>query len=155
HLSAGRGGIGATGSVTSPSIAATGQVSLDTTGGIGASNHPVLFDAVATPAAGAVGTTTPPGGGAYISALGALSLGNSHTATALPEVTASAGLTLAPDALIDTGTGTISLAAGVNPDGMGSSTGGKLVIAGGATVVSDNAGSTAITLRGSDIDISA
>src|SRR5262245_20269566 len=66
----------------------------------------------------------------------------------------SAGaLTVAEGALLDTGTGTLALAADVNADGTGNSNSGELVIARGATVVSANAGSSAITLRGAAIDI--
>jgi hypothetical protein len=71
------------------------------------------------------------------------------------DLKAAGPLTVLPYALLETGAGTISLAAGVNADGTGSSTGGKLSIGSGATVVSDNAGSDAISLRGTDIDIAS
>src|SRR5262249_52871571 len=66
----------------------------------------------------------------------------------------SAGaLTVAEGALLATGAGTLALAAGVDADGTGSSDGGVLFIADGATVGSANAGPDAITLRGADIEI--
>ena len=153
RLSAGKGGIVAIGGATTPSLASTGLVTLDTPAGIGASDHRILFDAMATPAAVTVGASRAPGGAVYLGGLGALTLGDVRTADAPLDVTAVAGLTVAPRAQLDTGASTISLAAGVNPDGTGSSTGGKLTIAAGASVASANAGSDAITLRGSDIDI--
>src|SRR5262249_47878353 len=114
--------------------------------------------------------------GVYLGGLGALTLAGVRTAAAPLDVTAAAGLTVAPDAqlltgagtialtaaagltmaqgaLLMTGTGTISLAAGGNADGTGSTGGGTLSIGAGATVVSDDAGGDAITLRGSDVDI--
>jgi hypothetical protein len=69
------------------------------------------------------------------------------------DLTAAGALTVASGALLETGTGKISLAAGVNADGTGSSGGGVLSIGHGATVVSDNTDSDAIILRGSDINI--
>ena len=54
---------------------------------------------------------------------------------------------------METGTGTIALAAGIKADGTASSGGGTLTIAAGATVASDNTGTSAITLRGSDLAI--
>ena len=69
------------------------------------------------------------------------------------DLTAAGALTVDRQALLDTGTGTISLAADVNADGTGNSNSGVLFIASGATVVSDNPGSSAITLRGAAINI--
>jgi sugar lactone lactonase YvrE len=69
------------------------------------------------------------------------------------DLEAAGDLTVAPGAPLDTGMGTIALTAGVNADGTASSTGGELFIGSGATVVSDNTDSSAITLRGSDVDI--
>src|SRR5262249_48752202 len=132
-------------------IDSTGRVSFDTPGGVGAAAHRITFDA--TPASVAVGGATAPAGGAYLGGLGALTLGDVRTANAPLDVTAAAGRPVAPNALIDTGRGTIALAAGVNGEGTGNSS-GTLRIAGGATVVSDNAGADAITLRGADLDIS-
>ena len=126
----------ATGGDATPSISGTGQVTLNTTTDISASDHRILFDAAATPAAVTVGASRAPGGAVYLGGLGALTLGDLHTADAPLDVTAAVGLTVAPRAQLDTGEGTISLAAGVNPDGTGSSTGGKLAVAAGATVVS-------------------
>jgi hypothetical protein len=82
-------------------------------------------------------------------------LDTSHAAVGQGNVDlrAAGWLTVAPNALLDTGTGTIALAADVNADGTGNSNSGVLFIARGATVVSDNAGRDAITLRGADIDI--
>ena len=152
HLIAGTGGIVATGGGTAASIASTGQVILDTSGGIGSSTGRVLFDAAATPARVIVGTTGAPGRGVYLGGLGALTLGGVHTNAPL-DVTAVGDLTLASFASVETGTGTIALAAGVNADGTVSSGGGTLTIAAGATVESDNTGTSAITLRGSHLAI--
>src|SRR5262249_6946861 len=69
------------------------------------------------------------------------------------DLRAAGPLTVAGGALLETGAGTIALAAGGKPDGTGSGGGGALAIGSGATVVSDNAGSDAITLRGSDLNI--
>src|SRR5262249_20380355 len=115
---------------------------LDPPGAIAARGQPLLSDGADTPAAVTVGTVSTPAGGAWLGGLGALTLGDVRTADAPLDVTAATGLTVAPHALLDTGTGKISLAAG-----------GVLAIGSGATVVSANAGSDAITLRGSDVDI--
>ena len=69
------------------------------------------------------------------------------------DLMAAGALTVARNALLDTGTGTISLAADVNADGTGNSNSGELFLAGGATVVSENASSRAITLRGAAVHI--
>src|SRR5262249_6423750 len=90
HLSAGGGGIAVTGANTS--LASSGQVSLDTAGGIGVSGHRVLFDATATPSAVSVGTTTAPAGGVYLGGLGALTLGDARTRTAPLDASAAADL---------------------------------------------------------------
>jgi hypothetical protein len=89
---------------------------------------------------------------------GAITVVGLDTAHASPgsgnvDLKAAGPLTVAGAALLTTGTGTISLAAGVKADGTGSSGGGKLSIASGATVLSDNTGSSAITLRGTTLDI--
>src|SRR5262245_26139617 len=81
-------------------------------------------------------------------------LDTSHAGTGGDVDLKSAGaLTVAPNALLDTGAGTLVLAAGVNADGTGNSNSGELVIGRGATVVSANASSGAITLRGAAIAI--
>ena len=69
------------------------------------------------------------------------------------DLQAAGALTVAGNAVLNTRAGTISLAAGVNADGTASSGGGTLTIAAGATVASDNTGTSAITLRGSDLAI--
>ena len=69
------------------------------------------------------------------------------------DLKATGGLTVVNSAIIQTGTGTISLAADVNPDGTGDDGVGTLTIAAGATVTSSHAAADAITLRGADIDI--
>jgi hypothetical protein len=82
-----------------------------------------------------------------------LDTAHASTGSGNVDLKAAGPLTVAGAALLTTGTGTISLAAGVNADGTGSSGGGKLSIASGATVPSDNTGSSAITLRGTTLDI--
>ena len=69
------------------------------------------------------------------------------------DLKAAGALTVARNAVLDTGTGTISLAADVNADGTGNSNSGALFIASGARVVSDNGSRSAITLGGAAIDI--
>src|SRR5262245_59806951 len=66
------------------------------------------------------------------------------------DLKAAGALMVANRAVLETGTGTISLAGGVNPDGTASGDSGILLIDSGATVVSDNTDSSAITLRGTD-----
>jgi hypothetical protein len=67
---------------------------------------------------------------------------------------ASGALTVASNAFLYTGHGTISLAADVNANGTGDSdTTDALAIQSGAVVTSSNPGSTAITLRGAAINI--
>jgi sugar lactone lactonase YvrE len=58
-------------------------------------------------------------------------------------------------ALISTGPGTIALAADVNPDGSGNNGVGALTVQPGSVVVSENAVSTAITLRGATVHLGA
>jgi hypothetical protein len=59
------------------------------------------------------------------------------------------------NALIDTGPGMVALAADVNPDGSGNNGVGALTVQPGSVVVSDNAGSSAITLRGATVHLGA
>ena len=150
QLSAGTGGILAEGAASS--LATTGQVSLNTTGGIGTVSQRILFDAAATPASVAIGSTSAPSVGAYLGGLGSLTLGGVSTANSPLDVTAALNLTVAPSVVLETGTGTLALAAGVNPDGSGGSA-GVLSIDAGAVVASDASEDNTITLRGTDINI--
>ena len=150
QLSAGTGGIVATGAASS--LATSGQVSLDTTGGIGTSTNRVLFDAEATPASVTIGSASPPGAGVYLGGLGSLTLGGVTTANSPLDVTAAVDLTVAPNVVLESGTATLALAAGINPDGSSASA-GVLSIAAGADVVSEDSGDDAITLSGTDINI--
>jgi hypothetical protein len=68
-------------------------------------------------------------------------------------LTASGNLTVSTNGMIDTGDGTISLAADVNADGTGNSNTEVLTIDSGAVVVSSNASASAITLRGAQMSI--
>jgi ligand-binding sensor domain-containing protein len=69
-------------------------------------------------------------------------------------LTASGALTVTSNAVLNTGTGTVSLAADVNADGTGDSdTTDPLAIQSGAVVTSSNTGSNAITLRGAAVNI--
>ena len=92
-LTAGSGGIVTTGSDTAVDIATTGQVTLDTLGGVGSSGNPIVFDATQTPASVVVGDTTAPGSGVYLAGLGALTLGEIRAQSARVDVTAAAALT--------------------------------------------------------------
>ncbi len=69
------------------------------------------------------------------------------------DLTATGDLTVVSGAVIQTGMGTISLAADVNSDGTGDDRIGTLTIAAEATVTSSHAAADAITLRGADIDV--
>jgi sugar lactone lactonase YvrE len=62
---------------------------------------------------------------------------------------------LPASALLDTGPGTIALAADVNADGSGNNGMGTLTVQPGSVVVSDNSGSSAITLRGATLHLGA
>ena len=150
QLSAGTGGVLAEGAASS--LATTGQVSLNTTGGIGTGSQRILFDAAATPASVAIGSTSAPSVGAYLGGLGSLTLGGVSTANSPLDVTAALNLTVAPSVVLETGTGTLALAAGVNPDGTGGNA-GVLSIDAGAVVTSQASEDNSITLRGTDINI--
>ena len=69
------------------------------------------------------------------------------------DLRASGDLTVDSGAIIETGTGTLSLAADVNADGTGNDGVGTLSIDAGATVVSTNPTPNAVTLRGAHINI--
>ena len=69
------------------------------------------------------------------------------------DLRATGNLTVDSGAIVQTGTGTISLAADVKADGTGDDGVGTLSINAGATVTSTNSTASAITLRGADIDI--
>jgi autotransporter-associated beta strand protein len=71
------------------------------------------------------------------------------------DLKATGNLTVDSGAIIQTGTGTISLAADVNADGSGNDGAGTLSIDAGATVVSTNSTAGAITLRGAAINVDA
>jgi DNA-binding beta-propeller fold protein YncE len=67
---------------------------------------------------------------------------------------ATGNLTVDAGAIVQTGAGTISLAAGVNANGTGNANGvGTLSIDAGATVTSSDPAADAITLRGANINI--
>ena len=69
------------------------------------------------------------------------------------DLAATGNLTVDAGAIVETGTGTISLAADVNADGTGNDGVGTLSIDAGATVTSTNPSASAITLRGANINI--
>jgi hypothetical protein len=94
-LSAGSGGIVAIGDATNPSIASSGQVSLDATGGIGAAADPIGFEPTATATTVTVGTSSVPGRGVYLGGQGALTLGAAQTANLAPLVVTAGDLTVA------------------------------------------------------------
>jgi autotransporter-associated beta strand protein len=78
---------------------------------------------------------------------------NTFSANGNVDLKAAGGLTVDGGTAIQTGTGTISLAADVKADGTGDNGAGALMIGPGATIVSASAVAGAITLRGADIDI--
>ena len=118
-------------------LATSGQVTLDSAGGVGSSDSRLMFDGSATPSSVIVGATSSVGGGVFMGGLGGLTLGDIQTANAPLDVIAEADLAVAPGAMISTGTGTIALAAGVFNSGLGTLGGGVLAIGSGATVVSE------------------
>ena len=78
---------------------------------------------------------------------------NTSNANGNVDLKATGNLTVDSGAIIETGTGTISLAADVKADGTGDDGVGTLSIGAGATVTSSNPTASAITLRGADINI--
>ena len=135
-------------------IACNGVVTLNAGGPIGSSDSRLQFDATATPAQVVIGSVTQPAG-VYLAGLGNLSLGNITSAVKNGplDVTAPGNLTVLAGAIIQTGSGTISLAADVKADGSGDDGVGRLSIGAGAVVVSSNPTTSAITLRGADVNI--
>ncbi len=97
------------------------------------------------------------GGVGSISASSAtINVSSVNTTYATPgdvSLTASGSLTVGTHGLIETGNGTISLAADVNANGTGNSNTDALTIDPGAVVVSTNASASAITLRGARMSI--
>ncbi len=69
------------------------------------------------------------------------------------DLRATGNLTVDSGATLQTGTGTISLAADTKADGSGDDGTGTLSIGAAATVVSTSTSASAITLRGADVDI--
>jgi hypothetical protein len=141
----------------SGSIAATGTVTLNTSGAIGSSTNRIQFDATGTPAAVVVGNVLQPSG-VYLAGLGDLTLNevNMSGANGNLDATALGNLTVAAGATIDTGSGTISLAADTFANGSGYTgrgTHGVLSIGAGAAVDSSNTSASGITLRGADVNI--
>ncbi len=150
-LNAGSGGIS---TIAAGEIASDGLVMLDTSGAIGSPGNPLQFDATTPPAAIAVGSVTQPTA-TYLAGLGDLNLGsvNSLLSNGTLEVTAAGNLNVLAGATLDTGSGTLSLSADTNADGTVGAGAGVLSIGPGATVISTNPTTGAITLQGADIDI--
>ena len=155
HLSAGTGGIVGLGDGSTATFVSTGQVTLDTFGGIGSGSGSLVFDAAESPAAVTVGEINAPTLAVNLSGMGALTLAGVHTADAPFSATADTDLTVAPFAVVDTGTGTLNLTAAADIFGGANLGGGVLTIAAGAAIVSANSGEEAITLSGDDIEINA
>ncbi len=154
-LAAGTGGIvAANPNDAVAEIATTGQVFLNTAGAVGSPSNRIQLDGVNTPSSVVVGISAEPSA-VYLDGLGNLTLGNvvGVTANTNLDVTARGALAVAPNAVIDSGTGIISLAADVNADGSADSNTGNLAIQSGAVVDSANPGSNAITLRGYNVTI--
>jgi sugar lactone lactonase YvrE len=156
-INAGTGNVrltAASGNIQATSIAAeiatTGTVMLDATGNIGSPAGRLALDAIRTPASVVAGTTYQ-ASSVYLDGRGSLTLGSiwGGTANTTVDVTARDNLTVAANATIDSGAGTIRLGADLSADGQGEDGAGTLSIASGAEVRSDKA----ITLRGADMDI--
>ena len=78
---------------------------------------------------------------------------DTYAANGNVDLRATGNLTVDADATVESGTGTISLAADVKADATGDDGVGTLSINAGATVVSSNTTASAITLRAQDINI--
>ena len=148
-LTAGAGGIAAASANNSfAEIATTGNVTLDTSGPIGSSANRIQFDATATSAQIVVGAAVEPSG-TYLDGLGNLNLGNvtSLASNGPLDVTARGNLTVVSGATLDTGTGSLSLAADTQAGGAGDDGVGTLSVQ--ANSVLDAA---TIALRGADMN---
>ena len=154
HLTAGTGGIVVNdGPLGSPALATTGNVTLDSFGGIGNSVDAVAFDVADTPAGVTVGASFASTIGVYLAGIGALTLDNVYTANAPVVVTADFNLTVVPNAIVDSGAGILSLSAAAAVFGSTTVPDGVLTISAGVVLVSSNSSADAITLLGSDIEI--
>ncbi len=160
NLTAGTGGITAkNANNTLAEIATTGAtVTLNTTGTIGTNANRIQFADQTNTAQQRVviGTTNQPSN-VSLDGLGTLTIGGitGDAANTVVDVTARTGLNV--DGTITTGTGTISLGADLNYDGTADSGAGAgtgtLTLLTGSSVTSANTTTSAITLRGADIDI--
>ena len=103
QLSAGTGGIVATG--VGSSLATSGQITLDTAGGIGIAANRIVFGATATPPAVTIGSESPPAAGAYLGGLGSLTLAGALTVNSPLDVTAAVRLDGAPERRAGNGDG--------------------------------------------------
>jgi hypothetical protein len=157
-ISAGTGGIVAASTANGTAeIGTTGaMVTLNTTGPIGAAGSPIQFadDANSAQQVVQIGSSNEPSG-VFLDGLGSLTLGEilGATTSAQIDVTARDNLVVAPGAIVDSGTNTLSLGADLNADGMGDDGAGALSIGAGAVVDSTNPTSNAITLRGANVNI--
>ena len=151
HLTAAVGSIFTT---AAAEIATTGLVTLDASGSIGLAASRIVFDAASSPSSMVVGAADQPTS-VYLDGLGNLTLGSisGGTANTTVDVTVRGNLTVAGNATINSGTGTIRLGADLNADESGNDGVGVLSIAAGAVVESTNGTAGAITLRGADMNI--
>src|SRR5262249_32619103 len=135
------------------SFASTGEVTLDTLGGIGRSINVLMFDAVDSPSTVTIGTTYAPKLGVYLGGLGELTLVDIRPATAPYFDTAEADLTVGLFAVVAPGAASVTLSAGVDAFGNETSSDSTLTIAAGSAVVSSLSSTDAITLNSTDIKI--
>jgi hypothetical protein len=135
-------------------LCAMGTVTLDAAGSVGTAASRIAFDAVSSPASVVIGATYQ-AGSVYLDGRGGLTLGNiqGSTASTIVDVTARTNLSVAANATIDSGTGTISLGADLTAAGAGDDGAGTLTIGIGAIVRSANTTAAAISLRGADMEL--
>jgi sugar lactone lactonase YvrE len=157
-LSGGTGGVAAASANNSAAeIATTGAtVTINTTGPVGTAANRIQFadDSNTAQQNVQIGSTIQPSS-VFLDGLGSLTLGNIQGGTANTQIDATArtNLVVAAGGTINSGAGTLSLGADLNPDGTGNDGVGTLSINAGATVTSTNSSSNAITLRGATINI--
>ncbi|MDB5385367.1 MAG: Extracellular serine protease precursor, partial [Planctomycetaceae bacterium] len=159
-LTAGTGGITAasTNNTVAEISTAGASVTLNTTGSIGTSTNRIQFaDNTNSAQQNVIIGSGSQASNIFLDGLGSLTLGNitGNTANSNFDVTARTNLVIASGAALTTGTGTASLGADLNADATGNDGIGTLTVTNTASVTSANTTSSAITLRGADIDLTA
>jgi hypothetical protein len=157
-LTAGTGGIAAASANNSAAeIATTGAtVTMNTAGPIGTAGNRIQFAENTNTADQVVeiGWTTEPSS-VFLDGLGTLTLGSiqGSIVNTKIDVTARTNLVVAAGGTVNSGTSTLSRGTDLNPDGTGNDGVGTLSIGAGALVTSTNPTSSAVTLRGANVNI--